>query len=126
VDEREDARADRDLATGQSIWIAGAVPAFVMRPHDLQTLALEECDPGKNLRAEQRVPLHDPTFGLGQRPVLQQNRVRNPKLPDVMEEEAVLEAGIVEQAGIQSSGQLDRVAMDTERVQAGHRILGLE
>src|SRR5207245_11136857 len=55
-----------------------------------------------------------------------QNRVRNPKLPDVMEEEAVLEAGVVEQDGIQGSRELDRVAMDAQRVEAGHRILGLE
>ena len=42
-----------------------------------------------------------------------------------MEEKAVFEAGVVEQARLDGFRQLERVTMDPERVVAGGLVLGL-
>src|SRR5438874_805321 len=55
VGEGEDARAERDPLAGQAGGIAAALPAFVMRPHNPEPLALEQRDAGQDLDADRRM-----------------------------------------------------------------------
>src|SRR5438128_12211752 len=72
------------------------------------------------------MPPHQSQLVGAQRSPLVENRVRNPDLADVVEEEAVFKARVVEQARLDGLGQLERVSMDAERMAAGRLVSCLE
>ena len=67
VGDGEDPGPERDLLADEPIGIAVAVPALVVRSHDVDAWAAEERDAAEHLRAEDGVGLHQPPLGLGQR-----------------------------------------------------------
>ena len=70
--------------------IALAVPALVAGAHDAADV-LQLVDRGDDLLAELRVRLDQEALLVGQRPGLQQHRVRDADLADVVEERAELQ-----------------------------------
>src|SRR4029078_5672970 len=62
VGDGEDARAERDLASLEPVRVAAAVPALVMRAHDLDPRAVEDLDVGEKLLAEHSARLHHAAF----------------------------------------------------------------
>jgi hypothetical protein len=59
-------------------------------------------------------------------PGLLEDAVRDPDLPHVVEEEAVLRARIVGEVTAQGARQLERVALDPLRVRTRAAVLGFE
>ena len=116
VRDREDARAERNLHLADPIRVPGAVPALVVVPNDLQPLALEQRDPAHQLLPEHRVRLEQAALGRGQRALLLENLVRDPDLPDVVEQEPVLHARVLEQRRLQPPRELDGVLLHALRV----------
>ena len=86
----DDSRLERDLLAGLAVGIAVAVPALMARAHDPADV-LQLVDRGDDLRAELGMRLDQVALLLGQRPGLEENRVRNPDLADVVEESTELE-----------------------------------
>jgi hypothetical protein len=126
VRDREDPRADGDIPSAQPVRIPVPVPAFVMRADDLEPGAAEEGDAAEHLLAENRVRLHlRPLLG-SERAGLLEDAVRDPDLPHVVEEEAVLRARIVGEVTAQGARQLERVALDPLRVRTRATVLGFE
>ena len=70
---------------------------------------VEDLDVGEHLLAEQGVRLHQPALRRRQRPGLLQDVVGNPDLADVVEEEAVLDARVVDQQRVDRGGEQERV-----------------
>ena len=75
-----------------------------MAAHDLEAFTGEERNPLQQLGADERVPLHHPLLVGAQRARLVEDRVGDPDLAEVVEEEAVLEARVVEQARLDGLG----------------------
>ena len=69
---------------------------------------------------------HEPRLPLVQRPGLLEDAVGDPDLADVVEEEAVLGARVVDQVRADLAGQLERVALDALGVGPRARVLRLE
>ena len=103
VGNGEHARAERDLRLLEPVRIAAAVPALVVVPHDLKPLSLEQRDAAQQLLAEHRVRLEQPPLRRLERALLLEDPVRDPDLPDVVEQEPVLGALVVEQRRIDAS-----------------------
>ena len=70
--------------------------------------------------------LDQTALGIRQRPGLVQDPVRDPDLADVVEQEAELEARVVEQARVDELRERQRVMLDALRMAARARILRLE
>ena len=111
---------------GEAVGVPRPVPALVMGTHDAESLPLQQRDVTENLRAEDRVLLHQLAFGGRQWAALLQDPVGDGKLPDVVQEKSVRQARVVEQVAIEGIGQLDRIAVDSERVLTGNGILRFE
>src|SRR5262245_30002008 len=126
VGNGEDPRRHRDLRRNQRVRIPAAVPALVVRAHDLEPATLQERHPAEELLAEDRVRLHQAALGIVERPRLQQDLVRDPDLADVVEHEAVDDALVLGDLRRREAGKLERVAMDPLRVPPGARVLRLE
>ena len=92
---------------------------------DLQTFPVEQRHPCEELSADERMALHPPHLVGVEWAWLFEDRIGNPDLADVVEEKAVFEAGVVEQARLDGFRQLERVTMDPERVVAGGLVFGL-
>src|SRR5436190_21249565 len=116
VGEGEDARAKGDLVSLEAVRIAAPVPALVVRADHLQAFAVQQRDVAEQLGADHRMLLHEKQLRGAQRSFLVEDRVRHPDLADVVQQEAVLEARIVEQARFERLGQLERVAMNAQRM----------
>ena len=106
--------------------IAAAVPALVVVAHDLQALALEQGDAAQKLLAEDRVGLKQTALRGRELAALLEDAVRDPDLADVVEQEAVLDALVLEQRGIEPRGELHRVALHSLGVRARVDVLRLE
>ena len=78
------------------------------------------CSPSTRVRLDQ-APLGD-----RERRGLLQDAVGDPDLADVVEQEAVLDARVVQQLGRAHRRELDRVALHALRVRARARVLRLE
>jgi hypothetical protein len=72
------------------------------------------------------VRLHPPPLRLGQRPGLEENAVGDPDLADIVEQESILGARVVDQHGVDRLRQLERVALHPLRVGSRARVLGLK
>ena len=104
VHDLEDARPDRDLLPGESRGIAGPVPALVVVEEegrgDAEVVdALEQRPPETGV-----IPHQMPLLG-GERPVLEQDRVRDPDLADVVEQRTALDDGDLGFGDAQLHGQ---------------------
>ena len=95
-------------------------------PHDLEPLPVQQRNAAQQLLPEHRVRLEQPALRRRQRPLLLQDLVRDPDLSDVVEQEAVLHALILEQRRLEAPGELDRVLLHPLRVLAGPDVLRLE
>src|SRR5213076_3384880 len=80
----------------------------------------------EDLEADQRMQLHLRALVLVERGRLVQDRVRDSDLADVVEQKAMLETRVFEQARLEDRSQLERVALHSERVQPGRRMARLE
>src|SRR6267378_214475 len=87
IRDREDARAERDRLSPELVRISAAVPALLVREHDLRGGA-EEVDGLQDAVAHLGMPPHLRPLCLGQRTRLEENAVRNADLADVVEERA--------------------------------------
>ena len=120
-------RAARGISLAREpVGIAMSVPALVVPPDHLQPVAVQEVDVDEQLLAEHRVRPHQLLLGDVERAALLQHVIRDADLADVVEQEAVLDARIVEQRRLDRLRQLDRVALDPLRVRRGAEILRLE
>ncbi len=126
VGDGEDPGAERNLSFRKAIRVTGAVPAFVVRTDDPKPLALKERDSREQLGADDRMPLDEMQLVLRQRAGLVHDPVGHPDLADVVKQEAILEARVVEKPTVDGLRQLERVALDTERVKARQRVFRLK
>ena len=83
-------RASSGISSPALVRVAGAVPALVAGAHDAGH-ALELVDRGEDPFAELGMRPDQRPLLLGQRPGLEQDRVRDPDLADVVEERAELQ-----------------------------------
>ena len=88
----------------------------MVRADHLQAFAVQQRDVAEQLGADHRMLLHEKQLRRAERSFLVEDRVRHPDLADVVQQEAVLEARIVEQARFERLGQLERVAMNAQRM----------
>ena len=86
----DDARAEGDLLSGDAVRIAGAVEALVVVA-DRRDRVLEEAEAVDDARALVGMALHERPLVGGQARGLQQDRVGDGELPDVVEERRVPE-----------------------------------
>jgi hypothetical protein len=126
VGNREHARAERNLRLADPVRIPRPIPPLVVVPHDLEPLPVQQRNAAQQLLPEHRVRLEQPALRRRQRALLQEDLVRDPDLPHVVEQEAVLDALILEQRRLQSPRELDCVLLNALRVQAGAHVLRLE
>ena len=91
--------------------IALAVPALVVRTDDSQSLAPQESDSAEDLLAEDGVRLHQAALGIRERLGLLQDVVWDPDLADVVQEEPVDGARVLDQAGVDCARKRGRVAL---------------
>src|SRR6266403_5699094 len=87
IRDGEDARAQRDRLSPELVRISSAVPALLVREHDLRGGA-EEVDGLQDPVAHLRMPPHLRPLGLGQGTWLEEDAVRDADLADVVEERA--------------------------------------
>ena len=90
VGDVDDPRAERDVLPAQPVRVAGAVEALVVvldRRHGVA----EEAEPVDDPRALLRVVLHERPLQPGERRRLEEDRVRDRELADVVEERRVTE-----------------------------------
>ena len=126
VGNREDPRPGRNLLAYESVRVAVAVPALVVRAHDVHAGPLQQRDAREHLLAEDRVGLHQRALRLGERCGLLQHPVRDADLADVVQQEPVLGRRIVRELGVHRARELERVALHALRVRAGARVLRLQ
>jgi hypothetical protein len=69
----------------------------VVRADDPQAVPVEQRDAGEHLLAEDRVVPEHPPLAARERARLAEHAVGDPDLPDVVEEEAVLDARVVQE-----------------------------
>src|SRR5436190_9504870 len=93
VGDREDPRRERDLLALQAVRVALAVPALVVVLDDVGR-RLEEGDPAEDLRADQRVPAHQPALRVAERLGLVEDPVGDRDLADVVQQVAELDLGL--------------------------------
>src|SRR5581483_2873853 len=108
VDDGEDAGRKRDLLAGQSARIARSVPPLVVEGEDV----VDDVGQERNLRdetlAERRVHLHRRALTLCQAAGLEEDRVGDADLADVVEQVGVGQLGIRRELGIEGPRQLER------------------
>ena len=85
-----DAGPERDLVAPQAVRIAGAVDALVMVPNRRNRI-VEEAEAIDDARAFVGMALHQRPLLLGEARGLQEDRVRDRELPDVVEQRCVPE-----------------------------------
>ena len=85
VDDREDARADRDRFAGDAIGIAGAVPVLVVVADDGHD-RIGKVDRRENLRADRRMQLHLLELGRRQLAGLVEDVFRHGDLAGVVQQ----------------------------------------
>src|SRR5437764_14443939 len=73
----------RNAGSGQTVWIAGTIPALLMMADDVEHLWLPGEVP-QHLESDHGVRAQDLSFLLGQRPRLQQYAIGNADLADVV------------------------------------------
>src|SRR5579884_2305324 len=88
IDDGEDARTERNIGSGKAIWIAGAIPAFMVRNDQRGQGAEGSAKFFKNAAANFGMLLHYRPLLVGQRAGLVQNGVWNADLADVMQDRA--------------------------------------
>ena len=86
-----------------------------MVANDVQSGTLQQRDVAQDLRPDPGMPADELVLLGRQRARLQQDVVRNTDLADVVQQEPVLEARIVEQRGRSDLGELERVAAHAVR-----------
>src|SRR6266511_1819131 len=96
VRDGEDSRAERDRLPSQAVRISRSVPALVMGTNDLESFSLKERDVGKHLQPDERVQLNERPLAWAQRSALPQHFAWHADLSNIMQQEAVLEARIVQ------------------------------
>ena len=111
---------------GEPVRVPATVPALVVGADDAEALALQERHAAEHLLAQERVRPHQPGLAVVQGPRLLEDAVGDPDLADVVEQEAVLGARVVDEVGAHRPRQLERVALHPLRVRARARVLGLE
>src|SRR5215475_1403671 len=57
IDRRQDAGANRNLLAGQSVWISGPIPLFMVSPHN-RHYRVRKLHALQDLCADERVDLH--------------------------------------------------------------------
>jgi hypothetical protein len=119
-------RAGSGIFSAASPRVAGAVPTLVVEGDHLARDALQMWDAGDQLLAERRVELHLPLLRRGQLHRLQQDRVRDPDLADVVQEEAVAQLGVGRELGRDGEGELECERRDTLGVPARLVVAELE
>ena len=86
VADGADAPDQGDLLAAQSMWIAGAVPALVMRTGDrLGHLDQRRARAGQQRSSGRRVGLHQLPLGSAEFTALEQDLVGDPDLADVVQ-----------------------------------------
>ena len=111
----DDPRAERDLLPSQAVRIAGAVEALVMVA-DRRNGVAEEAEPVDDARALVGVALHQRPLLLRQARRLQQDRVRDRQLADVVEERGVAEQVELDVREPELTTDRERKLLDTARV----------
>ena len=106
------------LLTRESVRIASAIPALVVRAHHLHG-AREEIDPVHHLRTDHRMLRHQRAFALGQRPRLVEDRVRDRDLADVVQKKAELQLRHLGQPQPEGACDLHPIRGDSLGVLAG-------
>ena len=84
----DDARGDRDRGAGEAVGVAAAVPALVLVAHDRREVPELRGAPQDPL-ADHGVLGHHAPLGVGQRPGLVEDLVRDRELADVVQQRAV-------------------------------------
>ncbi len=126
VDDREDACRERDLDSPKPVRVAGAVPALVVRGGDPRGGAVQVRNLGEDPLAEGDVSFHQSELLTVELAGLEQDRVGHADLSDVVEEEAVLELGVVHEIGSDPLGEAERQLRDSSCVRAGLVVAQLE
>ena len=85
VDDRQDAGANRDVGSTDSVGVPRAVPVLVVMPHD-RDHGIGKVDRGENLRADRRVQLHLLEFGGRQLARLVEDVLGHRDLPGVVQQ----------------------------------------
>src|SRR6185437_13777571 len=127
IGDGEDPRTERNLFTHETVRVAASIPAFVVRPHDLEPFTLQEHNSREHRLSEHRVRLHPPALRWAQGAGLQQDAVRDSDLADIVEQESVRRALVFRKRfSADRTGQRTRIALNTLRVSTGAGILRLE
>ena len=84
VGDLEDSGEQRNVLAFEPVRISGAIPAFVMVPDDGEYRG-QQRDGAADFLALHRVGAHHVPFAFGERPGLEQDRVRDRNLPDIMQ-----------------------------------------
>ena len=102
---------ERDRVTREAARIPGAIPLLVMAPDDR-----DGADQERNLLdeplADLRVRAHHPPLVRCERAGLEEDRIRNADLADVVEKHAVGEVGQLIVRHVVGAGERQRVAVD--------------
>jgi hypothetical protein len=126
VRDREHARAERDLVADEAVRVAASVPALVVRTNDRQAFGAHERDSLEHLLAEHGVRLDQTALGNRQWRGFLEHSVRDPDLAEVVQQEAVLDARVVQQLGRAHACELDGVELHALRMGTRARVLRLE
>src|SRR4029453_4709961 len=89
VRDGEHTSRKRDARALETVGVAAAVPALVVRPHDAKALAPQEPHAAEHLLAQDGVRLHQPLFLLVERLRLAEDDVGDSQLAYVVEQEPV-------------------------------------
>ncbi len=106
VADRQDARADRNIVTGEPVRIAFAVPPFVVA-HDERRDRIRERHGRDDLGADLRVHPDFLELFLRERPSLREDVLRHGELPDILQQRRglhALDVVIREAGGARESG----------------------
>src|SRR5436309_13764411 len=98
-------RRERDIVAYEPPGIAASVPAFVVICDHVVCEVGQERDEGEQVLAERRVHLQRAELARIEVTLLQQDRVGNPDLADVVQEESVTELRFTRQFGIDRAGE---------------------
>src|SRR5205085_862838 len=112
VGDREDAGGERDVLPLEAVGIPRADPALVMMAHDREPLAREGGYVAQHLEAQHRVLFHHASLLVRQRSRLLQDAVGDADLADVVEHEAVFDADVLREGGLDGAGEVERVSLD--------------
>ena len=125
VRDVDDPRAERDRVPRQAARVAAAVEALVVVP-DRGHRLVEEPEPLDDPRALLGVALHDHPLVVGQRRRLEQDRVRDRELADVVEERRVAELVEVGLRELELAADRERELLDAARVAGRVGVAGVD